>query len=64
LRLLQAKGHEIGCHGFEHIGVGEYSFSPARTQEYLAKEVLPAMSNMVASGFYPMSFSYPSGESD
>lgn len=64
LRDLQNKGHEIGCHGYNHVGVGEYLFDPARTMEYVNAEVLPAIQAMNADGFYPKSFSYPSGERD
>ncbi len=62
LRDLQNRGHEIGCHSRNHIGVGQYLFDPNRTLEYVNTEVIPAIRNMNNDGFYPMSFSYPSGE--
>ncbi|SEA41974.1 Polysaccharide deacetylase [Thiothrix caldifontis] len=62
LRDLQNHGHEIGCHSRNHIGVGQYLFDPNRTLEYVNTEVIPAIRNMNNDGFYPLSFSYPSGE--
>lgn len=66
LRALQAEGHEIGCHGYDDLGVGaqEYNFDPAKTTQFLNDKVLPAISNMQADGFNPTSWSYPSGERD
>jgi Predicted xylanase/chitin deacetylase len=64
LRDLQNKGHEIGCHSYDHTGVGEFLFDPSRTQEYVNTQVIPAIQNMQADGFNPVSFSYPSGERD
>ncbi len=61
---LQNLGHEIGCHGYQHVSVGEYLYDPNRTQEYVNQEVLPAIQAMNADGFFPFSFSYPSGEHD
>ncbi|WML87591.1 fibronectin type III domain-containing protein [Thiothrix subterranea] len=64
LRDLQNKGYEIGCHSYDHTGVGEFLFNPSRTQEYVNTQVIPAIQNMQADGFDPVSFSYPSGERD
>ncbi|CAA6808226.1 MAG: Unknown protein [uncultured Thiotrichaceae bacterium] len=63
LRLLRAKGHEIGNHTYSHKGVaGDYNFDPSRVQEYLGDQIIPSLLNMRADGFSPVSFSYPSGE--
>lgn len=63
LRLLQAKGHEIGNHTYSHKGVaGDYNFDPTRVQEYLNDQITPSLLNMRADGFFPVSFSYPYGE--
>ncbi len=66
LRDLQAGGNEIGCHSYDHVGVGDlrFNFDPNKASLYVAEQVIPAIANMQASGFYPVSFSYPSGERD
>lgn len=65
LRLLQAKGHEIGNHTYSHKGIADnYGFDPDRVQEYLNDQVIPSLLNMRADGFFPVSFSYPFGERD
>ncbi|CAA6810053.1 MAG: Unknown protein, partial [uncultured Thiotrichaceae bacterium] len=63
LRDLEADGHEIGAHSYDHQGVaGDYNFDPNRTDEYLNEQIIPVLANMQADGFNPVSFSYPSGE--
>ncbi|MBU0655785.1 MAG: polysaccharide deacetylase family protein [Gammaproteobacteria bacterium] len=66
LRSLEAAGHEIGCHSYDHAGVGnlDYNFDPNKADLYVAEQVIPAIANMNVSGFSPVSFAYPSGERD
>lgn len=66
LRDLQTAGHEIGCHSYDHAGVGDtrYNFDPNKANLYVAEQVVPALANMSVSGFSPVSFAYPSGERD
>ncbi|UOG92792.1 MAG: polysaccharide deacetylase family protein [Candidatus Thiothrix sulfatifontis] len=63
LRSLQNKGNEIGCHSYDHIPIhhAPYLSEPANAPLYLAQQVLPAIANMQAAGFYPQSFAYPNG---
>lgn len=63
LRTLQNKGHEIGCHSYDHkpIHHAPYLSEAGNVNLYLAEQVFPAIANMQASGFYPVSFSYPNG---
>lgn len=63
LRTLQNKGNEIGCHSYEHIPIHypPYLSEPTNATLYVAQQVLPALANMQAAGFYPVSFAYPNG---
>jgi peptidoglycan/xylan/chitin deacetylase (PgdA/CDA1 family) len=63
LRSLQNKGNEIGCHSYDHIPIHypPYFSEPANAPLYIAQQVLPALANMQAAGFYPVSFAYPNG---
>jgi peptidoglycan/xylan/chitin deacetylase (PgdA/CDA1 family) len=63
LRTLQSKGNEIGCHSYDHTPTHypPYLSEASNTSLYLANEVLPAIANMQAAGFYPVSFAYPNG---
>jgi hypothetical protein len=63
LQDLEAAGHEIGGHSYDHQGVGgDYNFDPDRIDEYLNEQIIPSLANMQADGFDPVSYSYPSGE--
>ncbi|WP_028489657.1 polysaccharide deacetylase family protein [Thiothrix lacustris] len=63
LRALANAGHEIGSHSYSH---GEVNTSdptvndPVKVSAYLNTQVLPTLTEMVAAGFTPLSFSYPS----
>ena len=63
LRALANAGHEIGSHSYSH---GEINTSdptvndPTKVSAYLNTQVLPTLTEMVAAGFTPLSFSYPS----
>lgn len=63
LRALQNAGHEIGCHSYSHVPIhhSPYLSEPANASLYVAEQVLPAIANMQAAGFYPNSFAYPNG---
>ena len=63
LKTLESDGHEIGCHTFDHEGVGrDYHYDNSRINEYLSKQIIPAFNNMKDAGFNPVSFAYPYGE--
>lgn len=63
LRALQNTGHEIGCHSYNHTPIhhSPYLSDPAKASLYVAEQVIPAVANMQAAGFYPTSFAYPNG---
>ncbi|MBO0612361.1 MAG: hypothetical protein RL122_1862 [Pseudomonadota bacterium] len=63
LRTLQNKGHEIGCHSYDHkpIHHAPYLSEAGNVNLYLAEQVFPAIANMQAAGFNPVSFAYPNG---
>lgn len=64
LHALEAAGHEIASHSYSHgeINTDDPTINdPAKVTNYLNTQVLPSINNMVAAGFSPVSFSYPSG---
>ena len=62
LQGLAADGHELGSHSYRHRSVTRhYGGDPARIDEYLETEVLPAIAAMRALGLKPGSFAYPYG---
>jgi Predicted xylanase/chitin deacetylase len=58
LKILQNDGHEIGCHGVNHINAMDYT-GPA--VNYYKEEVEPAISKLNDMGFRIVSFAYPYG---
>lgn len=63
LKTLENDGHEIGCHTFDHEGIGrDYNYDSNRINEYLNKQIIPALNNMKNEGFNPVSLAYPYGE--
>jgi len=58
LRDLQSDGHEIGCHTMTHARqtkfLSEHSF-----QDYITKEIVPALKIMRENGMKVTSFAYP-----
>ncbi len=60
LRTLQDDGHEIACHGMNHISVKLYVDS---LDVYMEKEVLAAKDFLERNGFTINSFAYPFGDS-
>ena len=63
LKSLEQDGHEIGCHTYDHKGVGrDFHYDANRINEYLNTQIKPAYDNMKNAGFNPISFAYPFGE--
>ena len=63
LKTLESDGNEIGCHTFDHEGIGrDYNYDSNRIDEYLSKQITPALNNMKNAGFNPVSLAYPYGE--
>lgn len=60
LKDLKQDGHEIGCHGFRHLNAVQY-IAKHSVEEYIQKEINPAIKNMKDKGFEPTSFAYPYG---
>jgi hypothetical protein len=58
LKHLVAEGHEIGCHGMNHIEVTEEN-----QYQYIETEVVPALQLMSDYGFTVSSYAYPFGTS-
>ena len=63
LKALEQDGHEIGCHTYDHKGVGkDFHYDANRINEYINSQIKPAYNNMKNAGFNPVSFAYPFGE--
>ncbi len=63
LKTLDSDGNEIGCHTFDHEGIGkDYNYDSNRINEYISKQITPALNNMKNAGFNPVSLAYPFGE--
>lgn len=60
LKILQNEGHEIACHGFNHLNCLDYTDS---MNVYIEKEIQPAIQTMKSKGFKVVSFAYPYGKS-
>lgn len=58
LKYLSSKGHEIACHGMNHISANGFVDS---TDKYLNVEILPALGILDSLGFDIQSFAYPFG---
>jgi len=63
LKTLQADGHEIAFHGYNHIDAAEYLESHS-IQEYLDNEIINGVNLMKNEGFNPVDFAYPYGNDD
>jgi peptidoglycan/xylan/chitin deacetylase (PgdA/CDA1 family) len=62
LQGLVSDGHELGSHSYRHRSVTRhYGGDPARIDEYLEAEVLPAIEAMRPLGITPTSFAFPYG---
>jgi peptidoglycan/xylan/chitin deacetylase (PgdA/CDA1 family) len=61
VRNLYAAGHDVGCHGLNHLNAVEFLKSHTM-EEYLAAEIQPAMEAFrVRCGLVPESFAFPYG---
>ena len=58
LKILEADGHEIACHGYQHKNATEY-----QTEDYINQEIKPALQKLQELGFNVTSFAYPFGAS-
>ena len=61
LLRLQARGHEIGCHGARHL-LAEPFVKERGWQAYLKADVFPALKAMEAAGLRVRSFAWPYGD--
>ncbi|MFQ3579798.1 MAG: polysaccharide deacetylase family protein, partial [Bacteroidales bacterium] len=55
---LQAAGHEIACHGYNHKDIAAYKDS---MDKYVQQEIIPAIELLTNMGFHIRSFAYPYG---
>ncbi len=49
MRSLQAKGHEIGLHGANHMNAVDF-VSLHSIEQYIEAEILPSVQTMTAEG--------------
>jgi len=63
LKILQADGHEIAFHGYNHEDVVEYLNSHTLS-DYMNNEIIRGINLMKASGFNPVDFAFPYGSDD
>jgi peptidoglycan/xylan/chitin deacetylase (PgdA/CDA1 family)/predicted secreted Zn-dependent protease len=63
LKTLESDGNEIGCHTYDHEGIGrDYQYDSNKINAYISKQITPALNNMRNAGFSPVSLAYPFGE--
>ncbi|MFT3948498.1 MAG: polysaccharide deacetylase family protein [Agriterribacter sp.] len=60
LRYLQAYGHEIGGHGYQHLNAAEY-IRNNDAASYINTEITPMLKVMRENGLRVQSFAYPYG---
>lgn len=61
VQKLYAAGHDVGCHGLNHLNAVEFLKSQTM-EEYLATEIQPAMEAFrIRCGLVPESFAFPYG---
>ena len=63
LKTLQADGHEIAFHGYNHEDVVQYLQSHTLDQ-YINNEIIRGVNLMKNEGFNPVDFAYPNGSDD
>jgi peptidoglycan/xylan/chitin deacetylase (PgdA/CDA1 family) len=61
LRQLEARGHEVGCHGYRHLKAGVVD-REGGADAWAAEEILPALDAFADAGLAPTSFAFPHGE--
>jgi peptidoglycan/xylan/chitin deacetylase (PgdA/CDA1 family) len=60
LKDLKNNGHEIGCHGLNHLNAPAFILANG-TSEYLNQEITPLLNLMNGNGLSVTSFAYPYG---
>ena len=60
LKILQADGHEIAYHGYNHVDEVDY-IAENSLNEYLNDEIIRGINLMRSKGFDPVDFAYPFG---
>ena len=63
LKVLQADGHEIAFHGYNHEDVVSYLQSHTLS-EYINNEIIQGINLMKSNGFNPVDFAFPFGSDD
>jgi len=63
LKILQAEGHEIAFHGYNHADEVEY-IQQYSLNEYMDDEIIRGINLMKSNGFNPVNFAYPYGSDD
>jgi len=63
LHKLENKGHEIGCHGWQHINAEEY-LRTNKVENYFNIEVKPSLKYLAKFNFSPTAYSYPYGSNN
>ncbi len=61
LRDLEARGHEVGCHGHRHQSAGVIDRREG-ADAWVESELLPSLDAFADEGFAPTSFAFPFGE--
>jgi len=60
LKQLKEDGHEIACHGMNHVNLNDFLLKNT-IKDYFDQEVLPAIKKMRELGFKVKSYAYPYG---
>ncbi len=63
LKILQADGHEIAYHGYNHVDEVDY-IAENSLNEYMNNEIIRGINLMKSKGFDPVDFAYPFGSDD
>jgi PKD repeat protein len=63
LKTLQADGHEIAFHGYNHEDVTSYLQSHSLS-DYINNEIIQGIDLMKSEGFNPVDFAFPYGTDD
>jgi peptidoglycan/xylan/chitin deacetylase (PgdA/CDA1 family) len=63
LKTLQADGHEIAFHGYNHEDVVSY-LQTHSLNDYMNNEIIQGINLMKSNGFNPVDFAFPYGSDD
>ena len=63
LKILQAEGHEIAYHGYNHVDEVEY-IQDNSLNAYMNDEIIRGVNLMKSKGLNPVDFAYPFGSDD